>query len=157
MAKRAKRENPHEPPPWLKRLRRHLKEKGIRVTPQRMEIYRLIHGSTEHPSAEDVFKEIKKKIPSISLDTVYRTLSLFEEIGLVKRVHLLSDHARFDPRTSQHHHFVCTECKRIIDFSWHTLDLMPPPKEELEGAEISMVQAEVRGICPACLNKRKKG
>lgn len=148
---RAYQEGKNHEPPWLQELRSRFSQAGIRMTPQRIEIYRLIRDSADHPSAEEVFIRIKEKMPTVSLDTVYRTLSMFEQMGLVRRVHLLSDHARFDPDTSQHHHFVCVRCKRILDFKWPEMDQKRPPAEALGLGKTLFVQAEVRGVCSRCL------
>ncbi len=127
------------------------REKGLRATPQRLEIYQILAGVRGHPAAEDVFERVKERFPSISFDTVYRTLSLFESHGLLKKVHHLADKTRYDTNLIHHHHFVCVRCKKIVDVWWKAIDAVPMP----EGVEsLGVVEdryVELRGICKDCL------
>jgi Fur family peroxide stress response transcriptional regulator len=129
---------------------------GLKLTHQRLEILRELAIAKDHPSAEDVYKRVKPKIPPISFDTVYRTLALFERSGIIARVHHLDDKTRYDPNTSKHHHMVCIKCKKIQDFSWPALDVMQIPEETEEWGEIEGEYLELRGICRECLSHEKK-
>ncbi|MEA3546759.1 MAG: Fur family transcriptional regulator, partial [Thermodesulfobacteriota bacterium] len=91
---------------------------GLKLTHQRLEIFRELAISTDHPSAETLYKRLKKRLPTISLDTIYRTLSTLEEKKLIKRVQTLENQARFEAQMTQHHHLICDKCKQIIDFQW---------------------------------------
>ncbi len=139
----------------LSELRKVFEEAGLRLTHQRIMIYDAICQAKDHPSAEAVYERLKNKAPTISLDTVYRTLSTFEQLGLVKRVHIF-DHIRFDPDLSRHHHFVCNICKRIIDFSWPEFDEFPLPKHLWEFGKVLDHQVEIRGICKECQKREEK-
>src|SRR4051794_10722643 len=88
----------------------------LMLTPQRLAVYRVLASDDSHPSAEDIYRRIKPEMPSLSLGTVYRTLDLLVEQGLVSRVHAFSDQARFDANLAAHHHLVCERCRRVIDF-----------------------------------------
>ena len=134
-------------------LRRICKKAGIKLTPQRLEIFEEISGSKDHPSAEALYEKLKKRMPTISLDTIYRTLNTFEKLGLIKRVHLLNDQARFDSDMESHHHFICTRCKRIVDFKWPGFDSIAPPEDVEKFGKILGQHAELRGICKDCLEK----
>jgi len=129
---------------------------GLKLTHQRLEILRELVIAKDHPSAEDVYKRVKPKIPPISFDTVYRTLALFERSGVIVRVHHLDDRARYDPNTSKHHHIVCIKCKKIQDFTWPALDWMEVPEETKGWGEIEGKYLELRGICLECLKNKKK-
>jgi Fur family peroxide stress response transcriptional regulator len=129
---------------------------GIRHTPQRGEIYRVVASTEEHPDAETVYERVRKRIPSLSLDTVYRTLHLFEDHGLVTRVSYPGDRARFDANSDHHHHFVCTECGLISDFYSAELDRFSPPKEVSDVGEVTAVRVELRGVCKACRKKQTR-
>ena len=129
---------------------------GFKLTHQRLEILRQLTIAKDHPSAEDIYKRVKAKIPPISFDTVYRTLALFERSGVIARVHHLDDRTRYDPNTSKHHHIVCIKCKKIQDFSWPALDGMHVPKETKGWGEIRGKYLELRGICRECLRHEKK-
>lgn len=129
---------------------------GLKLTHQRLEILRELAIAKDHPSAEDVYKRVKPKIPPISLDTVYRTLALFERCGVIARVHHLDDRTRYDPNTSKHHHMVCIKCKKIKDFNWPALDRMEIPEETKGEGVVRSKYLELRGICQECLDKEKK-
>ncbi len=139
----------------LETLRSICRKSGIKLTPQRLEIFKEISEAEDHPSAEALYARLKKRMPTISLDTIYRTLATFERLGLIKKVHVLYDQARFDPDTDSHHHFICTRCKKIIDFKWPEFDAASPPKETGSFGKIFVQQAELRGLCNSCLKKER--
>lgn len=127
---------------------------GIKVTPQRLEIFFEISRSRDHPSAEDLYDRVKTRLPTISLDTVYRTLATFERCGIVMKVQFLEDRLRFDPNMQTHHHLFCTDCRNIVDFSWPDLDKAPLPREVTEWGRPESRQVSIRGVCRACSKKR---
>ena len=139
----------------IEKLRQLFDKAGLRLTHQRIMIYNAIMEATDHPSAEVLYERLKKDIPTISLDTVYRTLATFENLGLIRKVQVF-DFIRFEPDLSTHHHFICKRCKKIIDFNWPEFDKMPLPEDLKTLGEIIGQQVEVRGICKKCL-KSKKG
>lgn len=100
------------------------KERGGRVTPQRLAIHRIVASSEDHPGAEEVHKKLRRRFPTVSLDTVYRTLRLLEETGTGKRVHPHHDTQRFDANTRPHHHFICLR-ELIRDFTNARLSASP--------------------------------
>ncbi len=126
---------------------------GIKVTPQRIAIWLEVVDSKIHPTAEDVFEAVRKELPTISLDTVYRTLNTFAECGLVAKVYIVHDRTRFDPNVIRHHHLVCVKCKKITDFQWPECDnaLLPHPVENWGQPDVKHIQ--VLGICAQCLTK----
>lgn len=128
--------------------------RGMKVTHQRMEIFRELAASAEHPDAETVFQRVSERLPSISRDTVYRTLSTLETEGLVRKVEPLFDSARYDANLDHHHHFVCTECGLVRDFYSQALDDLPIPKSVEALGEIGSAQVQVRGTCSACMNRK---
>lgn len=123
---------------------------GIRVTHQRTEVYREVAAALDHPDVESIHRSVKKRIPQISLDTVYRTLRLFEEKGIITRVSYPGDRARFDGNTGQHHHFICTKCGLIRDFRSDELDAVRPRMKNVPCGRITSVQIELRGLCRRC-------
>lgn len=130
---------------------------GIKATHQRIEILRELAGSEEHPSAETVYKRVKKRVPAISLDTVYRTLRLFEEKEIISRVGLLQDRDRFDANHRRHQHFICSECGLIRDFYSETFTQLQTPPEIAEMGSVDNVYIELRGHCQLCCKKSKSG
>ena len=133
-----------------------LKEAGIRPTHQRIEIFRQVSRSTGHPSAEEVHRALLARMPTLSLDTVYRALAALEREGLISRVEILDDRSRFDPNTSPHHHFVCVRCREVRDFDWPAFDRMRPPRVVARWGRDLRSHVEVRGVCIRCLEKEKK-
>ena len=140
----------------LKGLEEISRESGLKLTHQRLEIFRVLVNAEDHPSAEDVYERVKPKIPPISFDTVYRTLALFERHGVVARVNHLADRTRYDSKMTVHHHMVCTRCRKIRDFYWPALDEMKAPDETKGWGSIEGKYLELRGICRDCLEDAKK-
>ncbi|HNS23110.1 MAG TPA: transcriptional repressor [Sedimentisphaerales bacterium] len=98
------------------------RQRGMKVTHQRVEIFQELAGSAEHPDAETIFQKVSRHMPSISRDTVYRTLSTLEDEGLVRKVEPLFESARYDANLDRHHHFICTVCGLVSDFYSQALD-----------------------------------
>jgi Fur family transcriptional regulator, peroxide stress response regulator len=130
------------------------RRKGMKVTHQRMEIFGELAGSREHPDAESVFLRVQKRVPTISRDTVYRTLATLESEGLIRRAEILGGPARFDPNTDQHHHFICTVCGMIRDFHSEALDQLPIPNSVRKIGDIEYFQVQVRGVCSDCTGSK---
>lgn len=125
------------------------KELGLKVTPQRIAIYRELVESFEHPSTEMIYKSVKSRYPNISLTTVYRTLETFEKTGLVSVVNTLYHAARYDANLDPHHHVVCVRCKKIEDIyddsaSYSKLD------PEIDGYKVLGYSVLFSGICGQC-------
>lgn len=137
-------------------FRRVCRERGIKVTPQRLEIFFEIVRAKDHPSAEDVYDRVKTRLPTISLDTIYRTLATFERCGLVAKVQFLEDRLRFDPNMETHHHLFCSECKSIVDFLWSDFDKAALPREVAHWGRPETRHVYIRGICAACSAKRER-
>lgn len=131
-------------------------DKGLRLTHQRLEILRELVGAKDHPSAETVFGRVRRRLPTISLDTVYRTLSTFDELGLIMRVPVTGDQGRFDADTSPHHHFVCSRCRSIYDFLWDEFDQLVLPDDSESLGHVADRRVVVRGVCHVCLNDSRQ-
>jgi Fur family transcriptional regulator, peroxide stress response regulator len=129
---------------------------GVKATHQRREIYRELAGTKEHPDAEAVYTRVRKRIPSISLDTVYRTLRTFEEKGLISRVGPSGEKTRFDADTERHHHYVCTECGFIGDVYSEEWNDFKPPSGMMNMGTVNSIHVEVRGLCKACQKKQRQ-
>ena len=134
----------------LNAFRKLCEETGIRLTHQRLELFREICMAEDHPSAEDIYERIRTKLPTISMDTVYRTLATFERHDLVAKLQVLGEKGRFDPNTSPHGHLICIRCKEIKDFSWPAFDELELPSPAREWGRISGKYAEVRVLCTRC-------
>ena len=127
---------------------------GLKVTPQRMAVYEVLIKSNEHPSAEMVFRKVKRTLPNISLDTVNRTLLTLYEIGAAFAVEGSGDAKRFDGNLKSHQHFKCIKCKRIIDFHHKPFDNIAVPKSISRRFTVLRKTVYLEGICDLC---RKRG
>jgi Fur family peroxide stress response transcriptional regulator len=102
----------------------------------------------EHPDVETLFKRVREKMPTVSHDTVYRTLASLEKIGLISRVDPAGGRTRYDANCDKHHHFVCRKCGSITDIYFDELPVLPEAIGDLGNAESLHVQ--VRGVCHNC-------
>ncbi len=126
----------------------------LKITPQRIAIYRELIESGDHPAADTMFQIVKKEFPNISYDTVNRTLLTFAEVGIVDVVEVFGGAKRFDPTTSNHHHLHCVACGRIIDFSNEDYDNLEVPKDIGNKFRVIGKRVVLKGICETCsLNK----
>ncbi len=136
-------------------FRKVCKEHGIKVTPQRLEIFREVMRARDHPSAEDIYRRVKDRLPSISLDTVYRTLSAFESYGLIGESRSQTRHGSIQI-ARLHHHLVCTVCKGLTDFYWAEFDRLDSPFDVSEWGHPESRHVQIEGICSKCATKRRK-
>lgn len=128
------------------------RENGLRVTPQRLVIYRLLAGAKDHPSADDVFRRTREEFPSISYDTVNRTLLTFTRIGLIRVVEGPGGPRRFDPDVDQHHHFHCRQCGRIVDFHSGEYDRLLVPRDIRDRFTVLNKKVILTGLCDRCIS-----
>lgn len=134
----------------LEKAREALRRAGVKVTPQRVEIFRAAAASGEHPDAETVFHGVRKRLPTVSLDTVYRTLWLMVDLGLLSTLGTPRERTRFDANPRPHHHFVCRKCGATADFESEALDRLEIPGSVRELGSVETAQVEVRGLCRRC-------
>lgn len=123
---------------------------GIKLTHQRTEIFRELAGSEAHPDAETLFRAVRERLPSVSLDTVYRTLWMLHELGLIDTLGPRRDAIRFDPEPERHHHFVCVRCGLVRDFHSDALDELAMPASVHDFGGVLEARVEVRGVCTSC-------
>lgn len=125
---------------------------GLKVTQQRIEIYRELLQSSDHPSAELLHKRLAERMPTISLDTVYRTLATLEQHGLVSRVQTVGSLARFEAVTIPHHHLICSKCNKVADFQWTAFEAVDLPRPVERWGRIMSKNVVMYGICNSCLS-----
>lgn len=125
-----------------------LRDHGLQVTYQRLAIYQALYFTKEHPSAEIIYQQVKKRFPMISLGTVYKTLEKFYEVGLIQKVSPVTEVARYDAITGSHHHMVCLECQSIQDAG--IVEDLKVSAAEPNGFEVVRQQVVFHGYCPAC-------
>ena len=138
----------------LERFKAVAKESGVKLTHQRLEIFREIASSREHPDAETLLRAVQPRMPTVSLDTVYRTLWMLNNLGLISTLGPRRDSLRFDANVSPHHHYVCVRCGLVRDFESPDLAALPiPPRVNGFGSVIES-HVEVLGVCDACAGQQ---
>jgi Fur family peroxide stress response transcriptional regulator len=140
----------------LKALEARCRREGLKLTHQRIEIFRELASTDDHPSAEVIYKRVQARIPTISLDTVYRTLLTLERYGLISRVQAFDDHARFDAELSPHQHIACTQCRRVDDFHWQAFEDMNPPSTIRHWGNVESKAVILKGLCKDCLQQQRR-
>lgn len=127
-----------------------LREGGLKVTPQRLTICKLILSSGEHPTAEQIYEKVKKMYPTISMSTVYQTLHLLSQIGLLQMLRFNDGAARFEPDTSPHVNVICRKCGKIEDYRSESVEkLMTQISKELGLKPIGQL-IEIYAYCDKC-------
>jgi Fur family peroxide stress response transcriptional regulator len=131
-----------------------LKESEYRLTPQRMELVRLIAASEGHPSASRLYEQIKVRFPTMSLATVYKTLDILKQMGEVLEIGLRDDSHYDGNKPHPHPHLICTKCQKIMDAELDTaVESMIQEVEQNFGFQIEKHQLNFYGLCPDCRNK----
>jgi Fur family peroxide stress response transcriptional regulator len=141
----------NRPEPRLEHLKTVAKAAGIKLTHQRLEIFREIAASNEHPDADTIFQAVRRRVPTVSVDTVYRTLWKLHDLGLVTTLGPQRDGVRFDANLDPHHHYVCMRCGLVRDFESADLNALRVPDTVKELGSIANAHVEVRGVCARCL------
>lgn len=126
---------------------------GIKLTHQRLGIFRAVASSVEHPSAEAVYRTVRATMPTVSLDTVYRTLWLLSDLGLLKTLGPRQDSVRFDANLAHHHHYRCVRCGLIRDFESTDLNALQIPDAVNRFGQVVSANVEVQGVCSKCLEE----
>ncbi|MCW8859590.1 MAG: transcriptional repressor [Deltaproteobacteria bacterium] len=129
------------------------REKGLRITPQRIEIFKELVKSNDHPTAEKLHQRLIEKMSTLSLDTVYRTLGTFSDLGLINKVETVESQAHFEVSHVPHHHLICEHCKKIIDFKWDQVDKADLPQEVQALGVFEKKNVIIYGTCNSCLKK----
>jgi Fur family transcriptional regulator, peroxide stress response regulator len=110
----------------------------------------------DHPTADVVFRAVKQRLPTVSLDTVYRTLWLLNDLGLVATLGPHRDGIRFDPNLERHHHHVCVRCGQVRDFESAALGALQVPAAVRGLGTVEGIHVEVRGVCARCSSEKKR-
>lgn len=127
-----------------------LKERAFRLTPQRVELVRLIAASAGHPSAAQFYAKIKEKFPTMSHATVYKTLALLKEMNQVLEIDLRDDSHYDGNRPDAHPHLICAKCNQIVDGEFEIDPALLRQLEETSGYRIIRPQITFYGLCPNC-------
>jgi Fe2+ or Zn2+ uptake regulation protein len=136
--------------PTVTDLHAALRARGQRVTPQRLAIAAAVRQMDRHAIVDEVFTAVAERMPGVSLPTVYATLELLEDMGLVRRVATESGTAVFDPRTDEHHHMVCRRCGAIADVDGPIDHAVLMDATRGTGFAPDEAQVVIRGLCATC-------
>lgn len=150
MAKSSEGENRGAAKDKLDAFKEHCRRVGLKVTPQRIAVYEELAGSKEHPSAEMVYRKVRKVLPNISLDTVNRTLLTLNDMGAAFVVEGSGDAKRYDGNLENHQHFKCVRCKKIIDFHYKPFDDIKVPSSIKKKFTVLRKTVYLEGICDLC-------
>jgi Fe2+ or Zn2+ uptake regulation protein len=125
------------------------RDRGLKVTPQRQGIFRVLHENGSHPTAHSVFESVREGMPTISLRTVYQTLNDLVDLGEIQQFDVGTGAARFDPTTGNHHHLVCTRCGAMRDVHFDLAGLSLSARQ-YQGFTVSGTEVIFRGLCANC-------
>lgn len=133
-----------------------LRSNGFKVTPQRLAVYEVLSNTKEHPNAEMIFSSLQATYPTMSLATVYKTIDILNEIGLVQILNAGEDSFRYDADTSEHAHVRCVDCGKVEDL--YDLDVEKFNKGIEKNTHYKLVgqQFYFYGVCPDCQKKSDK-
>lgn len=126
------------------------------MTPQRIAVLHEVRNSSKHLTASDIYDQVREQHPTISFGTVYRTLHLLAEHGLILEFPFGDQASRFDGRTDRHDHVHCSQCGALVDVDVPTALLAHHVAEDQTGYEIDGHQTIFTGVCPACRGLQKE-
>lgn len=138
-------------------FRRRCKEQGLAFTFQRQVIYEAVVDSREHPTPELIYEQVRQRIPSISLGTIYKNVKTFLDSGVLKEVTLHHGSLRLESNMTPHHHLVCSSCKAIFDIEESAVEPVRLPATELPaGFSVRECRVEFVGLCKSCQTAHRK-
>ena len=125
----------------------------IKYSRQRESIVNFLASRTDHPTAETIYLNIKKDFPNISLGTVYRNLSLLEEIGQIIKISTGSGPDHYDFNTAPHYHFICRACNQVMDIDMDFENSLLEQVKEATDLNVESGSVSLTGLCPECTKK----
>ncbi len=135
---------------YADRVIHRLRGEKLKITPQRIAILHYLEGNTAHPSAEQIYREVSRAYPAISLATVYNTLDTLQRLGELQVVAIDPSRKRYDPDTRPHHHAMCTECRMIQDVHADYEGAIALPDGVREQLQVASVTVHFSGLCRSC-------
>lgn len=139
----------------LKDLLEKLKGRKFRITPQRYAVLSILVTSEDHPSVDQIYKQVKTQFPTTSIATVYKTVALLKELGEVLELGFHSGNNRYDGnRPYPHPHVICTKCNKIMDPELTALDELSREMAQKTGYHIVSHRLDFFGLCPDCQKKK---
>lgn len=132
-----------------------LKEAHVRITPQRYAILEYLIEKDTHPTADEIYKDLVTRFPSMSVATVYNNLRLLTKRGFVKEMKFGDSSSRYDFASTEHYHAVCNNCGKVEDIYYPGLEAVEEVTSDLTGFSVESHRLEVYGLCPECQEKEK--
>lgn len=133
----------------LEELAHVCREHALPVTVQRRVVLEALSTRTDHPTADQVFDDVRKRMPEISRTTVYRVLETFVRIAVARKVCHPGAATRYEIETHRHHHLICLNCEKMLDLQAPSLDSLPLPSVN-SGFHIEDYSIQFRGLCSDC-------
>lgn len=130
------------------------RSQGLKITPQRQAIFRVLHTASDHPTAESVHARVTAEMPAVSLRTVYQTLNDLASMGELVALDLGTGSTRFDPTDGEHHHLVCTSCGAVRDLFLADVRV-DVPADQTAGFAVGRPEITWWGVCPDCRNRKQ--
>jgi len=143
----------HETIAPLDPLAERLRRAGLKLTPQRLAVFRALKASRSHPTAEELYREVRGRVPMISRNTIYQTLEALKRVGEISEVGIGDVAARFEPNQERHDHAVCLGCKTIIDLAEESAWRPRVPRRLGRRFKVLAHRVEFLGYCAECLGK----
>ena len=127
-----------------------LRSQHISVTPQRLAVLGILESRRDHPTAEQIYQEVREQMPAISFNTVYKTLEVFCQKGLLIKVNPLHEVARYDIDTDHHVHLICRKCHTIVDLPDEAAPIPSLAEGDQAGFQVERPSLTFWGLCPQC-------
>jgi Fe2+ or Zn2+ uptake regulation protein len=135
---------------YLEKYVRILKNKNLKVTPQRLIVLKYLGKHYTHPTTEIIYSDLKSNNPSLSKTTVYNSLEILEKHGIIQSITISGSELRYDFNHGMHHHFLCKKCGNIIDIEFECPNI---DRMSSYGHKVEEIHGYIKGICKDCLKK----
>ena len=133
-----------------------LKEKGLKLTPQRLLIADVIHDAKGHLTASEIIEHVNDKMPGVNKSTIYRTLDILEAAGCVYKTDLNNEFVYHHDHRGHHHHLKCTQCGKVVDCDEDALAPLQHSLEKKYNFRVDFRHMVISGVCRECLSKNKQ-
>lgn len=126
-----------------------LTERALKVTPQRVAVLEFLHGNPGHPAVDDVYQQVRRRLPYISRATIYNTVATLVEAGLLQEILIQQEKTHVDGNVHPHHHFKCVRCEKVDDIEY---GILTPDRasKQMEGYRVTGVKVVMEGVCRDC-------
>ena len=138
----------------VERLRKSARQQGLRLTPQRELLLRILGSTPQHLTADQLYRRVSVVMPTISPATVYRNAQILVRAGVVSALERPGGPVRYDVNLDGHHHFVCDQCGRVQDVHVSRIGWRADRRSELAGARVTGCRLQLHGLCSGCRSSR---